>query len=204
MIKQQRLNLVYHSMLARCYNPNSKSYKHYGERGITVCEEWLNTEKVCTHYGIYTKGWRTFEKWALDNGYKEGLTIDRIDNNKGYSPENCRWVDRKMQSNNRNFCRLITYKGKTQTLKQWCEELNINYKQVHARIVRCGWTVKQAFETKENPLINFITYEGKTQSLADWAKELKINYGTLRARLYKYNMPVEQAFTKKTPRGKIK
>jgi len=147
MIKQQKLNLVYHSMLARCYNPNAKSYKHYGERGITVCKEWLNTEKVCTHYGIYTKGWRTFEKWALENGYKEGLTIDRIDNDKGYSPENCRWVDRKVQANNRNFCHYITYKGKTQNLKQWCCELGLNYKTIHRRIKSLHWTIEKAFTT---------------------------------------------------------
>ena len=149
MIKQQRLNLVYHSMLARCYNPNAKSYKHYGERGITVCEEWLNTEKGYTHYGIYSKGWRTFEKWALDNGYKEGLTIDRIDNDKGYSPENCRWVDRKVQANNRNFCRYITYKGKTQNLKQWCCELGLNYKTIHRRIKSLHWTIEKAFTTRK-------------------------------------------------------
>lgn len=200
MRTQSKLNLVYHGMKNRCYNPHVKSYPHYGGRGITICDEWNNPEKSYTHYGIYSKGWKAFEEWALSNGYKEGLTIDRIDNNKGYSPENCRWVDKKTQSNNRNFCRLITYKSKTQTLKQWCEELNINYKVVHKRLTICKWTVEQAFETKENPLINFITYKGKVQSVADWAKELNINYGTLRARLYKYNMSVERAFTKETPR----
>lgn len=192
-----KLNRVYHSMLARCYNPHTKSYKHYGERGITVCEEWVNKEKYYTHYGIYTKGWRAFEKWALENGYKEGLTIDRIDNNKGYSPENCRWVSKKVQSNNRNFCRKITYKGRTQNLKQWCEELKLNYKTIHKRIAIDGWTVEKAFECLENPLIKNITYNGRTQTLTEWAKELNIKYGTLHSRLYKYNMPIEKAFTKK-------
>ena len=196
MIKHQKLNLVYHSMLARCYNPHTKSYKHYGERGITVCEEWLNREKVCTHYGIYTKGWRTFEEWSLKNGYKEGLTIDRIDNNKGYSPSNCRWVDKKVQANNRNFCCSITYKGKTQNLKQWCEELKLDYKTVHKRIQN-NWTIERAFTCKENPYINYITYNGKTQCLAKWAEELGINYGTLHSRIFKYKMPIEKAFTKK-------
>lgn len=200
MRNNKKLNHVYHGMKNRCYNPHVRSYKDYGGRGITICDEWNNPEKICTHYGIYSKGWQAFEKWALSHGYKEGLSIDRIDNNRGYSPENCRWVDKKTQSNNRNFCRFITYKGKTQTLKQWCEELNINYKQTHARIVRGGWAIEQAFETKQNPLINFITYNGKTQTVAAWARELNLSYGTLRARLFKYNMPVDRALTKEPPR----
>ena len=123
--------------------------------------------------------------------------IDRIDNNKGYSPDNCRWVDDKTQANNRNYCRLITYKGRTQNLKQWCEELELNYKSIYKRIFQDGWTVEQAFEIKENPYINMITYKGKTQSVAAWCRELNLNYGTLYSRLYKYNMPIERAFTKK-------
>lgn len=200
MKSPSKLNGVYRAMKARCYNPNVKSYKDYGGRGITICDEWLNPEKVCTHYGIYTKGWRAFEIWALSNGYKEGLTIDRIDNNKGYSPDNCRWVDKKTQSNNRGFCRLITYRGKTQNLKQWCEELGINYKLAHRRLSICKWTVEQTFETKENPLYNLISYNGKTQTVAAWARELNLSYGTLRARLFKYKMPVDRALTKEPPR----
>ena len=192
-----KLNGVYHGMIRRCYNPNQRSFKDYGERGIKVCDEWLNPEKVNVKTAHLTKGWISFEKWALTHGYKEGLSIDRIDNNKGYSPENCRWVDKKVQSNNRSYCRLITYKGKTQNLKQWCEELGLNYKNMYKRIFQEKWSIERAFETEGNPYINMITYNGKTQSVAAWAKELNINYGTLRARLYKYNMPVDRAFTKR-------
>lgn len=191
-----KLNGVYCSMKTRCYNPNCKSYKNYGGRGITICEEWLNPKKVCFYHGIKTEGWIAFEKQALSHGYKEGLTIDRIDNNKGYSPENCRWVDKKVQANNRNFCRVITYKGKTQNLKQWCEALNLNYKTIYKRIYQDNWSIERAFETKDNPYINMITYKGKTQSIAAWAKELNVNYGTLYSRLYKYNITVEEAFIK--------
>ena len=197
MKTQTKLNLVYHAMLARCYNPNSRSYKDYGGRGIGVCEEWKNHEKICTHYGIWSKGWKAFEKWALENGYAEGLTIDRIDNDKDYSPSNCRWVTKKVQSNNRRYCRLITYKGKTQNLKQWCEELGLNYKTVHKRIVQENWAIEKALECNENPYIKNITYNGKTQSVAEWAEELNINYGTLYSRLFKYNMTVDKAFTKR-------
>lgn len=147
MKKPTKLNGVYGAMKRRCYNKNCKDYINYGGRGITVCDEWKNAEKVCTHYGIWSKGWKAFESWALLNGYREGLTIDRIDNNKGYSPDNCRWVDKKVQSNNRNYCNLVTYNGKTQNLKQWCEELDLNYKTVHMRIMR-GWTIERAFTIK--------------------------------------------------------
>lgn len=196
-----KLNGVYHGILRRCYNPHQKSYVRYGGRGIKVCDEWVNPELVFEGTKHSTKGWLNFQEWALSHGYKEGLTIDRINNNGNYEPENCRWVDKKTQSNNRGFCRSITYKGRTQNLKQWCDELELNYKKTHARIVRNKWSVERAFEVKENPYVNMVSYKGKTQSVSKWARELKINYGTLRARLYKYNMPIEIAFTKRNGRS---
>ena len=142
-----RLNRAYRNMKARCYNPNVKSYSDYGAKGVTVCKEWLNSEMIKTNHGTQSLGWLSFKEWAIKNGYNDNLTIDRIDNNKGYSPENCRWVDRKVQANNRNFCRYITYKGKTQNLKQWCCELGLNYKTIHRRIKSLHWTIEKAFTT---------------------------------------------------------
>ena len=126
-----RLNRIYANMKSRCYNPKDRNYSHYGERGITICDEWLDGEVVC-HPN--TKGWLVFKKWALENGYKENLTIDRIDVNKDYSPDNCRWLTQKEQQNNRTNNHYITYKGRTQSLVKWCEELNLNYKTVSTRI----------------------------------------------------------------------
>ena len=140
-----RLNNTFNDMKQRCYNPKNKNFKEYGGRGITICDEWLDKEVV--HYPA-TKGWLAFEKWALSNGYADNLTIDRIDVNKGYSPENCRWVTMKVQGNNRRTTRQIFYKGKIQSLKQWCDDLGFNRQTMEYRINKKGWSVERAFETK--------------------------------------------------------
>lgn len=142
-----KLNHVYHDMILRCCDQKRIAYKDYGGRGITVCDEWSNKEKVPSAYNA-TKGWLLFKEWAVEHGYKEGLTIDRIDNSKGYSPENCRWVSRKVQMNNTRRSRLIEYKGVTKTLSTWCDELDLNYNRVERRINKLGWTIEKAFETK--------------------------------------------------------
>ena len=149
MQKHSRLWRIYSNMKSRCYNPKAPNYSYYGERGITVCEEWLNSEKITTGKYVHnhSKGWLSFQRWALENGYAEDLTIDRIDTNKGYSPENCRWVSMKVQINNTRSNHYITYKGKTQTMKQWCEELNLNYRTVISRFRR-GWSTEKTFEYK--------------------------------------------------------
>lgn len=118
-------------MLNRCYNANHKYYNRYGGRGITVCDEWKNN-------------FQAFYDWAISNGYRDDLTLDRKDNDNGYSPENCRWTTKKEQSNNRENNIVITYNGKTQTLSQWAEEIRIPYHKLLVRIKR-GWSVERAF-----------------------------------------------------------
>ena len=139
-----KVNQVYKGMKQRCFNYNDMHYKNYGARGITVCPEWLDNEEVKLK-GSPSKGWLTFKKWVLENGYKEGLTIDRINVNGNYEPSNCRWISIKEQQSNRRSCKFVTYKGKTQCMKNWCKELNLNYSRIKNRF-RIGWSVERAFE----------------------------------------------------------
>ena len=147
MGRPSRLSAIHNGIKYRCYNPKYIGFKNYGARGITVCKEWLDTERVHTHSrNNPTKGFLAFQKWALANGYADNLTLDRIDNNKGYCPENCRWVTAKVQNNNRRSNLLVTYKGRTQTLKQWCDELSLSYAKIFQRLNRLHWSVPEAFE----------------------------------------------------------
>lgn len=122
--------------LERCYEPSSKFYRNYGARGITVCDEWRGNS-----------GLDNFVRWASQNGYKPGLTLDRIDNDKGYSPENCQWATRKWQSNNKRNNVYITIDGETKTLAQWCEHYNVPYARVEARLKSMGWSIEDALFT---------------------------------------------------------
>lgn len=119
-------------MLNRCEHTNNKNYNLYGGRRIKVCAEWHK--------------WETFRDWALDNGYKYGLTIDRIDRNGNYEPSNCRWVTMDVQANNKSNNKYITYQGRTQSLAVWCRELELDYFRTKARFNSCGMTPEQVFE----------------------------------------------------------
>lgn len=191
---RDRLNSIFNGMKRRCYNTNECNYEIYGGRGITICDEWMNSEMFDWRT---TKGYVAFKQWALSNGYKEGLTIDRIDVNKGYSPENCRWVTKKEQANNTRRNHFVTYNGKTQTMKEWCDELGLDYKKTNLRIVRYKWSVEKAFSINRNARYRMIEYKGKVQSLASWCRELGLNYSKVNARINKCHWSVEKAFGEK-------
>lgn len=113
-LTQKRIYTIYNSMLARCNNPKSISYKYYGAKGITVCNEWENSFKA-------------FVEWSVSNGYNDTLSIDRIDNSKGYCPSNCRWIPLCEQAQNKTTTVKYTHNGETHNLKEWCNILNFNY-----------------------------------------------------------------------------
>ena len=112
--------LTWRNMLKRCYSTEDK-YKNYRELGITVCDEW-------------NKDFRPFRDWALQHGYAENLTIDRINNNGNYSPENCRWVDYKVQANNRRSNHLITFNGETHSVTEWSNIYKIPAAVLYGRL----------------------------------------------------------------------
>lgn len=112
----------YCDMKSRCYNKNKKNYKYYGGRGIKVCDEWKDNFKE-------------FYNWAI-NGWKKGLTLDRINNDDDYKPDNCRWVDRIEQANNRHTNYLIKYKGRIKTMAQWSRILKIDYSFIQIRMYK--------------------------------------------------------------------
>lgn len=124
---------TWRSIKRRCYQKNFISYKWYGGRGITVCEEWRNSfVKFCD--------------WAMANGYQQGLTIDRINKDGNYCPENCRWVDNLTQQNNRTDNKNLTFNGTTKTMSEWARFFGIKYITLKTRI-RNGWDIEKALTT---------------------------------------------------------
>ena len=127
----QQLFWVWWAMRARCENPSDPSFVNYGGRGITVCPEWSD-----------------FKAFLADMGPREpGMTLDRIDNEKGYSAANCRWATRQEQNSNRRNCILVEVEGETVTLKEACRRCRLPYRPVHKRIVARGWDVQKALST---------------------------------------------------------
>lgn len=118
-----RLNRIWNSMKKRCYLKTHKAYKNYGGRGIKVCDEWLDKEN----------GFINFYHWAMSNGYKEDLTIDRIDTNGNYEPNNCRWATREEQQNNKRNNHYLEYGGEIHTLAEWSKKNKINYNTLLSR-----------------------------------------------------------------------
>ena len=115
-IHNKKIYTTWNCMKSRCYYKKDKEYKHYGDRNIKICNKWLGKN-----------GYKNFEKWALKNGFDDKLTIDRIDNNGNYEPNNCRWVTRRENNLNRRGIILIDYEGKKICLKDYCKIKNINY-----------------------------------------------------------------------------
>ena len=116
-----RLNNIWRSMKQRCLNIKNTGYSYYGGRGIKICDEWLND-------------FQAFYNWAINNGYEEHLTLDRINTNGNYEPSNCRWVTKKEQANNTRKNRIIFYNDEVYTLSQLAEKLKVNKKSLGYRL----------------------------------------------------------------------
>jgi hypothetical protein len=179
-LSTSKIYSIWRAMLDRCNNKFNPRYKHYGGRGIKICQRWLN-----------------FENFYSDMGdIPEGMSLGRKNNNSNYSPENCEWEDKFEQANNTSRNVFITFKGETKTITQWAKKININPVTLSYRIKK--WSIEKAFNYPHkigfNGRENHICFSGKTLNLKEWSKELNIPYNCLFYRI-KSNWPIERAFT---------
>ena len=129
-LSETRLYRIWVHMKNRCYNNKDQNYKNYGGRGIKVTESWLES-------------FISFYEWSMANGYDEKLSIDRIDNDGDYSPQNCRWVTQKVQSNNTRWNHKLTLNGESHTISEWASIKGIKANTLTYRIKR-GWSIERA------------------------------------------------------------
>ena len=129
-----RIYNIWRSMNARCARQTDTNYKKYGKEGVNVCEEWQTFEP--------------FYEWAMANGYRDDLTIDRVDNEKGYCPDNCRWATQREQQNNRRNNRKIELNGEVHTCAEWARILNIHPSTLSYRLNVAGLNEKEALTRK--------------------------------------------------------
>lgn len=173
-----RISSIWKGMMSRCYNPSAYGYKNYGGKGIQVCSEWHDP--------------LVFQEWAYNSGYSDNLTIDRLDNDKDYCPENCRWVTMFEQAQNKSTCVYLEYQGKRQNLSSWARELGISEEMIGSRI-KAGWPISDALTTPSGQIPNFkknvkfayIEYNNELHSIPDWSEITGIPAGTIRWRYHK-------------------
>lgn len=130
-----KLYNVWYTMRKRCSLKTVKAYKNYGSRGIKVCDDWENN-------------FASFYNWAISNGYKEGLSIDRIDVDGNYEPNNCRWITKAEQNYNKRNNRVIKFRGEEKTISQWAKDLGINQSTLWMRLSKYGWSIEKSLSKK--------------------------------------------------------
>lgn len=175
---------IWISMVERCTLPTAQAYKHYGARGITVSDDWMK-----------------FENFLRDMGERpfKGASLDRIDNNKGYSKENCRWTTPKVQNRNKRDNVWIEYNGKRQTLSQWAEETGLSQQLIRQRIKIYGYTVEEALthpvygkRFNQRSDAEKLKYNGQERTIKEWSQIYGQNSLTIASRLRR-GWPVEEA-----------
>lgn len=130
-----KLYHIWSSIKDRCYNVHAKSYKDYGERGITMCDEWLNS-------------YESFRDWAIEHGYEDGLSIERVDVNSNYCPANCTWIPLSKQCDNKRTTIYITIGDETKPLKKWCDTYDVKYSTALYRYHK-GYSINEIFKRKD-------------------------------------------------------
>lgn len=163
-----RLYRIWKKMRERCRCPSNVVYNIYGGRGITVCESW-------------DRDFISFRDWSLANGYADNLTIDRIDPNGNYCPENCRWVTQYQQNLNKRDTLKVTYQGEIIPLKELSERVQMNYRTLYRRIIIRGMTPEEAIAAPLRKK-HSLTFQGETKTLKEWSEITGITYDTLMGR----------------------
>lgn len=175
---KSRLYKIWGCMKSRCscQNKSDPNYWNYYLRGIKVCEEWV-------------RSFKSFREWAIQNGYSEKLTLDRKDNDGNYTPSNCRWATRKVQSNNTRRNVMIDYNGKVQSISDWANEFGINQSTLYHRVTRYGIPFDEAisFFIKRKVRLDtrMATVGGVTKTIREWAQQFGIDRSVIVSRLNK-------------------
>lgn len=195
--EDRRLYNVWLSMKNRCYKETYQCYSNYGGRGITVCEEWA-------------KDFNSFRKWAMEHGYmkdakKRECTLDRIDVNGNYEPDNCRWVNMKIQNSNKRNNRFVTYNGETHTISEWGRITDININTLYHRLTN-NWNIEDALTNKDNlykkiskrkMIINYMKEHGSITEKQAF-EELNIRHLSKRiSELRRQHIPIKTVVTTK-------
>lgn len=162
---------IWRGMLDRCYNPRSRYFANYGGRGIEVCDRWRNDVAA----------------FITDMGPRpsDAHSIDRIDNDGNYCPDNCRWATRIDQANNSRWNHVVTFRGETKTLAQWGRELALDPDVISERLVR-GWSIERALTSKKGSRrqdARLLSLRGETKTITEWARATGIGRTTIGMRL---------------------
>lgn len=170
------------NMRGRCENPTDLAYSRYGGRGIKVCERW-----------------HIFENFLADMGKRPTAhhSLDRIDNDGDYCPENCRWATRRQQTNNRRGNRILTHNGESLTVSQWSRKLGIKTATIISRLNIHGWSVEKTLSTPVRRAKK-VTFRGESHTFSEWSKITGINASTLHDRVHDFGWSVEKALTTPT------
>ena len=164
-LSNTRLYDIWSAIKKRCNNPNAINYKDYGGRGIKICNEWLNN-------------FVEFYNWSINNGYSENLSIDRINVDGDYCPENCRWISLEEQQRNKRNNILYEINNEKKTLLEWAREYNIKETTINNRIYALGWTIEEALEIKSrSKRVKGKTYtiNGVSKGIYGWAEQFNID-----------------------------
>ena len=182
---KNRLYTIWCGMKSRCFNKNNSAYMNYGGRGISMCEEWIES-------------YADFKNWAINNGYNDSLTIERINVDGNYEPNNCKWATWKEQGNNTRRNDFIEYNGEKHTITEWAEKIGVLPSTLWARINKYNMSIDEALNLDINLLNKSIEYNGENHTLCEWSEITGINKKTLYNRIYLYGWDVSIALSTPT------